>query len=95
MVYQEQYYYPYKDLCETEKQTIYTKDITNENINRHFYSIINILKDGIETPEVQSMMITVIFEDDVDVELSIFDYMYNLMFWQLRTSINKPITSLY
>lgn len=95
MVYQEQYYYPYKDLCETGKQTIYTKDIRNDNINRHFYSIINILKDGIETDEVQSMMITIIFEDDVDVELSIFDYLYNLMFWQLRTSINKPITSLY
>lgn len=95
MVYKEQFYYPYKDLCETGKQTIYTKDLNAENINQHFYSILNILKDGIETEEVQSMMLTIIFEDDIDVDLSIFDYVYNLMFWQLRTAIQQPITSLY
>lgn len=95
MVYKEQFYYPYKDLCETGKQTIYTKDLNAENINQHFYSILNILKDGIETEEVQSMMLTIVFEDDIDVDLSIFDYVYNLMFWQLRTAIQQPITSLY
>ena len=43
--------------------TINTKDLNKENINNHFNSIINILKDGIEDKFVQSMMIHVNFEN--------------------------------
>lgn len=95
MEYKELYYQPYKDLCETGTQVIYTKDISAANINQHFYACINILKDGIETPEVQNMMITVIFQDGIDIRLSIFDYIFNLMFWQLLTSIKQPIQSIH
>lgn len=95
MTYNEQYYFIYKDLCETGRQVIYTKDINRGNIDNHFYSIINILKDGIETKEVQNMMITVIFEDGVDIDLSIFDYLINLMMWQLCTGVDQPIRSIH
>lgn len=95
MKYNEQYYFPYKDLCETGKQIIYTKDLNKTNIDRHFYSIINILKDGIETKEVQNMMINIVFEDEIDIDLSIFDYLINLMMWQLCTGIDKPILSIH
>lgn len=95
MVYNNQYYFPYKDLCETGRQTIYTKDLNKTNIDNHFNSIINILKDGIETKEVQSMMINVVFEDGIDLNLSIFDYTINLMMWQLNTGIGKPIYSVH
>lgn len=95
MTYNEQYYFPYKDLCETGRQTIYTKDINKTNIDQHFYSIINILKDGIETKEVQNMMINVVFEDNIDIDLAIFDYLINLMMWQLCTGIDKPILSIH
>lgn len=94
MEYQPQYFI-YKDLVETGRQIVYTKDIKKENIDMHFNAIINIMKDGIETPWVQSMMINVIFEDDIDVNLSLFDYMYNVMMWQLRTAMNKPILSIH
>lgn len=89
------FYYPYKDLCETGRQTIRTKDINKGNIEQHFQSIINILKDGIETKEVQSMMVNIIFEDNIDVDLSLFDYIINLMMWQLNTHIGKPIESIH
>ena len=95
MVYSEQYYFPFKELCETGRQTIYTKDINKDNINQYFYSAINILKDGIETQEVQSMMVHIIFTDGIDVDLSIFDFLINLMMWQLCTGVNCPITSLH
>lgn len=85
----------YKDLTEKGKQTIYTKDINASNINDHFYSCINILKDGIETEEVQSMMINVVFVDNEDVDLSIFDYIINLMMWQLCTNVEMPIESVH
>lgn len=95
MEYKQQYYEPYEDLCLKGKQTIFTKDINNTNINSHFNSCINILKDGIETKEVQSMVIHVVFEDNIDVNLSIFDYIINLMMWQLCTSTNQPILSVH
>ena len=95
MDFKQQYYSVYKDLCETGRQTIYTKDINSTNINTHFESIINILKDGIDKKEVQNMVITVIFQDDIDIELSIFDYCMNLMFWQLCALVNQPIYSIH
>lgn len=95
MEYKEQFYYPYKELCETGTQTIYTKDFNQSNIDNHFYSIINILKDGVETPEVQNMMIHVIFANNVDVDLTIFDYTVNLMFWTLCTAVDHPINDVH
>ena len=79
MEYQKEYYFPYKDLCLTGRDLIFTRELTDENIDSHFTSIINILKDGIETPEVQSMMIHIVFQDQVEIDLSIFDYLFNLM----------------
>ena len=45
----------YLELAQTGYQTVYTKDITNDNIEEHFYNILNILSDGIETEEVQNI----------------------------------------
>ena len=95
MKYNSNYHYPYEDLCNTGHQTIYTKDLNQDNINDHFNSIINILKDGIETPEVQSMMLHVVFENDTDLDLSIFDYAINLMFWQFCTIVHHPIWDVH
>ena len=94
MQYKPQYMF-YEDLVTTGTQEIKTKDINKGNINQHFQACINILKDGIETKEVQSMMIHVIFVDKKDVYLSIFDYIINLMMWQLCTGIDAPIKSIH
>lgn len=72
----------YKELVETGYQTIYTKELNDDNIEDHFKNIINILSDGIETDYVQNMKIHVIFPDE-EVNLYIVQYMYNLMFWVL------------
>ena len=93
MKFIEEYYGFYKDLCETGSQTIYTKDLNHDSISQHFKNIINILKDGIETSEVQHMMIHVVFVDGEEVDLYIFDYLFNLIFWHLTTGVNAPITS--
>ena len=94
MQYKPQYMF-YNDLVTTGIQEIKTKDINKGNIDQHFQACINILKDGIETKEVQSMMIHVVFVDKKDVYLSIFDYIINLMMWQLCTGINQPIKSVH
>ena len=94
MQYKDQYY-PYKELCETGRQNVFTKDIDKNNIETNIYSIINILKDGIETEEVQSMMIHVYFANNVDCRLSIFDYWMNLIFWQCIVEVNHPIWDVH
>ena len=95
MEYNEQYYYPYSDLVTTGYQEINTKDITKDNIDIMFDNAINILKDGIETPFVQNMKIHVKFVDKVDLNLSIFDFLFNLMFWRMRVMIDKKIYSVH
>ena len=95
MKYNEKYHYPYKELCETGQQIIYTKDFDYDKINQHFNSIINIFKDGIEDPFVQSMMIHVIFDNNVQLDLTIEDYVINLMFWQFNTIAKKPIWDIH
>ena len=95
MLYYQPQYYPYQELCETGRQLVFTKDLNQSNIDLHFNAIINILKDGIEQQSVQQMMLHIIFEDRIDIDLSIFDYVINLMMWQLRTGINEPIHSVH
>lgn len=95
MEYLEEFYSPYKDLITTGYQEINTKDINKDNIDILFDHAINILKDGIETPFVQNMKINVKFIDKVDLNLSIFDFLFNLMFWRLRVMIGKKIYSVH
>jgi len=84
----------YQELAQTGRQVVYTKDITDDNIEDHFKFILNILSDGIETEEVQNMKIHVVFPDD-ELDLYIFQYMYNLMFWTLIVCTGKPIESIH
>lgn len=84
----------YQELVKTGKQKINTNELNASNIDNHFECILAILQDGIETPEVQSMMIEVTFSGGETVELSIFDYLFNLIFWSLTTAVGAPITCL-
>lgn len=95
MEYLEQMHYPYEELVNTGHQIIYTKDFDANNVDTHFNAIINILKDGIETDQVQNMMITVVFCNKTVIDLSIFDYCINLMFWGLFAKVNQPILDIH
>ncbi len=92
MVYKEQYGM-YKDLVEKGIMDVYTKDINDSNVDLNFKNIINILSDGIETDWVQNMKLIIHFEDNVEVTLTIMDYLFNLMFWCLITCTGRKIES--
>lgn len=94
MTFKPQYYF-YEELCKTGNQIIKTSDINHDNIDLYFNGLINIMKDGIESDEVQKMMVHVIFADNIDVDLSIFDFIYNLMMWQLCTGVGEQIKSIH
>ena len=96
MEYQEQYYFVYRELVETGYQVIKTKDINSDNIKSHINAILAILSDCIETDFAQrGMKIHVVFADKVELNLSIFDYFVNLLFWQLPVKVNAPIMSVH
>ena len=90
-----QNYGKYVPLVKDGSMRVYTKDLTKENLNDNFYSILNIMRDGIETEFVQHMAINIQFADNVDVTLSIFDYFLNLIMWNLPLNTDEPITSKF
>ena len=94
MEYKNQYCV-YQDLCRDGSQVVHTKDITADTIDQYFYGLINILKDGIELDEVQSMMLHIIFVDKEEVDLTIFDFLDNLIFWYLNTGVGSEIYSYH
>lgn len=86
----------YSEIIEKKYIEINTKDITNENLDSHFFSILNIFKDGIETKDkVHKMYVIVHFVDNETVKLSLFYYFYNLLFWKLPLECGDPLTSEY
>lgn len=78
--------------CQTVDLSIMTESAV---LDDHFYQILNILKDGIETSHVQNLVLYVIFTDGYTVKLSIFDYWFNLIFWALPVATGTPIDSRY
>jgi hypothetical protein len=85
----------YKDLVENGEIDINTSILNTTNIDDHFKWIHNILSDGIEKPEIQSLKIHITFVDDVKINLFIEDYMFNLIFWSISLSANHPVSSFY
>ena len=90
-----QNYGPYVQLVKDGSMRINAVDLTKENLDNHFFSILNIMRDGIETDYVQHMAVNINFVDNVDVTLSIFDYFMNLMLWNLPLSTDDKIYSKY
>lgn len=86
-------YGPYAGISRGEPITINTNSITVQNWQSHYDSIINILKDGIESDIVQSSFINIIFADNVSIELSIPDYFINLIMWDMLIRTDSPIES--
>lgn len=86
----------YAELISTGLQHIDTRIFTDMQVlDLHFYQIMHIFQDGIETPEVQNSAVIVHFVDNEQVKLSIFDYWFNLLFWGLPVSAGKAIDSRY
>lgn len=88
-------YYVFKELVETGRQTIKTRDINKSNINDYFYGLHSILLDGIDLEEVHRYMINFVFYDKVELELSIFDAIMNIMMWQLPVAVGLKIESVH
>ena len=85
----------YRELVQNGHMRINTEILNKDNIDNHFYCVLNILRDGIETDYVQHMAVNVLFTDSIDVNLSIFDYLLNVMMWTLPAKTGDKISSYY
>lgn len=91
-------YGPYASLASAPHipVVINTLELNEDNYDEHFFSVLNILRDGIELPEVQNQMrIQVMFSDGVVLRLSVFDYWFNLIFWTIPIETKQPVSSKY
>lgn len=95
LIPQPQYAY-YAELLNTGVQHIDTSIFTSpEILDNHFFQILAIMQDGIETKQCQSAVVYMHFVDNEVVKVSIFDYWFNLIFWGLPVAVGSPITSKY
>jgi hypothetical protein len=88
-------YGPFVDLVKNGQMELSTSNITKENYDSYFNGLLNIMRDGIETPEVQHLKITIYLEDNVTIRLTVVDTWFQLIFWTFPIFINDPITAKY
>lgn len=83
----------YSSVVSGHKVFIRTNDLSKDNWLSHYKSILNLLKDGIETNLVQNTFINVEFADGNAVDLAIVDYYLNLIMWNMLIRTNVAIES--
>lgn len=88
-------YFSFQELVKTGNQTIFTKDITKTNLDSYIKGLLNIFRDGIETEEVHDMFVHIVYEDNIECDLHVFDLLFNMMLWRLFVEVEAPITSKY
>lgn len=88
-----QNYYVYAQLVQTGQLTIDTRSITKDTWSDYYEALKNIFRDGIETEQVHHMFVHIIFADDVELDLTLFDLFFNLIFWYIVIHSNMEIKS--
>lgn len=83
----------YLPFIEGEKMIIMTKNINRESWNMYYNCLLNLLKDGIDSEIVQTNFVTIVFEDDVELEISIPDLYINMILWYMLVRTNTKIMS--
>lgn len=86
-------YGPYALIAYGEEIYIQTLDITKETWQNHYDSVLNVLRDGIESEEVQGAFIHVTFADQKTLDLAITDYLINLIMWNMLIRTDTPVES--
>ena len=88
-------YGPLVPLVQNGYQELDVSDITSENYNAYFNGTLNIMRDGIEQPDVQALKIGVHLADGHFIKFILVDWWFNLVFWTFPIYINDPITIKY
>ena len=88
-------YGPFIPLIQNGYQEIHTSEFTAENYDSYFFGLLNILRDGIEKPEIQNLKIGVYLDGGYFLRLTPTDMFFQLIFWTFPVYIKEPITPMY
>lgn len=88
--YQENYYV-LAPIANKKQPVIYTKDINLSNWHDYYQGMLNVLKDGIELPEIQNGFVKVVFPTNEEVELAFPELFINMILWYSIISLDKTI----
>lgn len=88
-------YGPMKVLVQNGYQEVNISDINSENYYDYFNGTLNIMRDGIENPEVQSLKVGVTFADGNFLRFILTDWWFNMIFWTFPIYANDPVTVKY
>lgn len=92
MVANYQNYGPFVPLTEQGYQEVNVADITIENYESYFNGLLNIMRDGIEQPDVQALKIGFRLADGEFVRFTLVDAWFNMIFWTFPIYIGESIT---
>lgn len=88
-----QNYGPFTTIATDPDMVLNVDEITKENWDWYYQSILNILKDGIYTEYLQQYQVRVVFHNKVSVDLSVMDLYMNIIMWRLIIFSDTPIES--
>ena len=84
-------YGPYLEFIDTGYQVVNLNELNASNWRLHMNSVVNIMKDGIESDFLRTARFHIVFTDGIELNLTIFDYFFNLIFWNLILSVGDKI----
>ena len=92
MVSNYQNYGPFVPLVQNGYQEVNTSDIVMDNYESYFNGLLNIMRDGIEQPDVQALKIGFHLADGNFVRFTLTDAWFNIIFWTFPIYIGESIT---
>ena len=88
-------YGPYVGIIEGKVVSVDLRTLTKDTWQSHYDSVLNLFKDGIETECVQKGFVTVTFYNNVAIDLSLADYLLNLIMWNMLIRTDNPIYPMH
>ena len=88
-------YGPYSDIIHNKIVNIDLRSITKNTWQSHYDSVLNLFKDGIETECIQKGFVNVTFYNNVSIDLSLADYLINLIMWNMLIRTNIDIYPMH
>lgn len=89
------YYGVYASVLKNEKPLIDVSLITKEGWKDHYNKLLSLFKDAIETKEVETGFVTIRFSDGISLDLSLPDYLLNLIMWSMLVRTDVEICSYH
>lgn len=84
-------YGPFAGLINGEKLKVDVRSLNKGNWLAHYNSLLNLFKDGIETELVQKAFITVVFSNNEEFDLTLPDFLLNMIMWGMLYRTEVPI----